>query len=507
MNTNLYKPIFISEDLRLLLQPIKNNSIVASLLLCKEHPAHSLTKNHIDYISIAHSDSSKLSYLTPDRMKKLDHSEYWSTSKRFSVNPGSFVRKIFNNISERDIEIFVTLFKNVTDKNKRKFEIVVGEDIRRYYHYLTYLEQASSIGASCMKYDGCQKYLDFYVNNPDQLKMIILFTNILEDGSDVEVKKILGRALLWNFDGKKIMDRIYTINDEEHSHFFKMWADENGFIYKNEQNWRNTIWFESKGEKFPSRISFTPKNWEFKKYPYLDTFKFLDISNGCFYNYLPENLSNIKTLCAPDGSVYNSDYLKMDEMEQIFYNCGELIFVRYLNLNVHNNKLHFSSIYDTYILKDHSKYLEDIEEYVFSIDMDHLNDYNAIEEKRRTLMESRSRYEATKFNMNVSGVSQSLFSGPPRRTFTRTRRVESNDYGAATDGTMAPISLTDLRSETDEQQPNPSAATGQSVEQDPTLENTENTRTQAEIDAFDNTINSRFINTASNLYRSMLDLI
>ena len=41
-----------------------------------------------------------------------------------------------------------------------------------------------------------------------------------------------GRALLWNFGTNKIMDRIYTTDDEKLHLYFKKWATENGYLYK-----------------------------------------------------------------------------------------------------------------------------------------------------------------------------------------------------------------------------------------------------------------------------------
>jgi hypothetical protein len=42
---------------------------------------------------------------------------------------------------------------------------------------------------------------------------------------------LLGRAILWDLDSIKLMDRIYTTNDEDLQFHFK-WGTENGFLYK-----------------------------------------------------------------------------------------------------------------------------------------------------------------------------------------------------------------------------------------------------------------------------------
>ena len=45
----------------------------------------------------------------------------------------------------------------------------------------------------------------------------------------------------------KLMDRIYTICDEEYSSYFKKWASKNDYLHKKEQNWHN---IHLKGTKY-----------------------------------------------------------------------------------------------------------------------------------------------------------------------------------------------------------------------------------------------------------------
>jgi hypothetical protein len=69
------------------------------------------------------------------------------------------------------------------------------------------------------------------------------------------------------------MDRIYTTNDEDLQ--FQEVGTENGFLYKSEQNWSNTLYFEQVGQKKRElRIDIKLSNIRFDNYPYMDTFKF-----------------------------------------------------------------------------------------------------------------------------------------------------------------------------------------------------------------------------------------
>jgi len=410
------KKIFVSEDLKKILKKIENNSIIAKLLLTEDHPIESLQDDFVNYISISKLDITKISYLTPERMDSIPAKDYWTSSKRFFARPGSFVSKVFKNIPSKEIEIFATLFRNIISEQGLNFVILEGEDVRSAYHHKAYTAQAGTLGNSCMKSEHCQDFLSFYVDNKDLVRVVTL----TKDGSS----GVLGRALLWTFDDKKIMDRIYTINDEEYAHYFKMWADRNGYIYKAEQKWTNSIWFVSNGKKFISKLEIKTKSWKYNKYPYLDTFKFLDVKTGLLYNYLPEDISNIKTLCAPDGSAYGNQHLVMDDLDNLFYYYNETYYLDYAKIRVHGNKTNFSEVNNCYILRDDSEHRPDIEDYVFNSEKDQFNNKEAIlervsyYEKRRIDLEKKKKilykdfYGEIASRMNVGAQSASEVQSP-----------------------------------------------------------------------------------------------
>ena len=163
------------------------------------------------------------------------------------MKPGSFISKIFKKVSLEEVQKFSILFRNIQNKIEYNFNIVDGLKLSHYYHFNSYLSGSGSLGCSCMKYDQCQDYLDLYTKNSDIIKMLVMTA---DNG------QLIGRALLWEFDGNKIMDRIYTIDDESYQYHFKKWADDNGYWYKKEQKWNNTLFFESKGKTIYKEISF-----------------------------------------------------------------------------------------------------------------------------------------------------------------------------------------------------------------------------------------------------------
>jgi len=350
--------IITSYELDFILEQIKDNSEVARLLLKQRHPNENLVDNHINYISISGSDKTKISYLTQERIEKLleNGEDLWTSPKRFHIKPGSFISKLFRNIHPKEVENFSQLFGNVQTKINSKFKVVKGNNIMHYYHYSSYLSESSSLGNSCMKYDQCKDYLDLYTTNQDKISMLVL----LDDNNN-----LIGRALLWNIDGNKIMDRIYTIEDEVYQYHFKKWADENDYWYKKEQKWNNSLFFESKGKSIYKEITFKLDYHNFIYYPYMDTFKFLNPKTGEISNYKFDSSTNIKTLSSADGSTYGYDHLIMCEKSKLFYSYTETTYLDYLSMRVSCMLTVYSDVFDTAILREDAEYDPSINDWIF----------------------------------------------------------------------------------------------------------------------------------------------
>ena len=197
--------LFISDELRTVLEQIKSESVVADLLLKRRHSKEDLVGDPVNFISISSQDSTRISYLTTERIGMIDEVDYWTSSRRFHMKPGGFISKLFENISARDIETFSNLYRAEVRKPKFDFRIVDGEDIRYYYHYDRHANDCGSLGISCMRHENCQKLFSMYVDNSDKISLLVMFN---------EDNYVIGRALLWNFDGNKIIDRICSVNDE-----------------------------------------------------------------------------------------------------------------------------------------------------------------------------------------------------------------------------------------------------------------------------------------------------
>lgn len=205
-------------------------------------------------------------------------------NKRNEIKVGRFVRKIFemNDITfiERDIELFVSkYYSNVGSPTLKDayFKIVSGGDIRKCYHVNNYYKATGSLGNSCARYAYYQDNLDFYVENPNDIQMLVLF--------DKETDKVKGRAILWkntlfNFGGNlskgTFMDRIYTNNDKDIS-LFQAWANKEGYAYRKKQSYRFGNSFMLNGKENYGYLYSKIEDYNYNR-PFFDT-----MSDGCFF--------------------------------------------------------------------------------------------------------------------------------------------------------------------------------------------------------------------------------
>lgn len=387
--------ILISERLLKILQEIENDSLVAKLLLTRDIPGEYTIDDPVNYISISGDDESKISYLTKERLTKIDSiEERWTSSKRFHIKPGGFVNKVFKNIPSKEVEKFATFYRSLIRPSNFKFSIVEGEDIKYWYHYNQYRKQTGSLGNSCMKNDHNQESLDFYIEN--DVKMLIMTDN---------QNCLIGRALLWQIDDVKVMDRIYTICDEDYLYLFKQWANKNGYLYKFEQKWNSTLDFESGGKKQSINFGIKLKNLT-RRYPYMDTFKFLDKEKMMLYNFKPEDTKSIRICCSSDGDTQSPEYLVLDDIERTYIYSGDSVYLEYLNIRTHCNNVCYSEINSCNILVKDSEYQEDVRDNVFKGDYAHLNNMVEMEKRRQRYSRIESKSEKSSWKIVNSAISE-----------------------------------------------------------------------------------------------------
>lgn len=398
--------IFTTTEFRNILKEFEDKSEYAKLLLRKRLPKDILQDDHINYFDKSNTEANKISYLTPDRIEGISQSEeddFWSTSRRYKGKPGAFLNKVFKDVPGKEVEKFATFWKTFAVEKMFTFKVVEGEDVRKYYHEDYHHKCEGTLEASCMKYSKCQKYLDFYVDNG--VKMLIMFFKNTEE--------VIGRALLWETThkgtiGEKVMDRVYTISDEEYLHHFTKWAEDNGYIYKTYQNWYSALQFNNKNIRQEFKIDIQLKKVNYDYFPYLDTFKFLDLDTMTISNYCsdPDNSDRYKCLSSPNGGWENPNYLRLDEISREYCHSCDLTSV--INSNgdeiwTSTSNCNWSHTYDRWILTSESHYSDDLEDYIFSDDSK--NDPDKIAERKKWIDEKRKNEENYKKSTQKEFIS------------------------------------------------------------------------------------------------------
>jgi hypothetical protein len=308
-------PFYLSKELRNILKNIYNSKKegyeVAQFLL-KKHLSEDY-EDDANYIDITKTND-KLSFISMNRSKRFWEKgeenpgmtfKDWSQrmwfdqeidvkkkvwkEQRTEVFVGRFVNRVYqkskSSISSSELEKFVNLYKSAYDRYKdvfSRFEIVKGEEIKKWYLIDNYETQYGQLGASCMRFKSKQDFFDIYIKNPEVVSLLIL-------KSEDELK-ISGRALLWKLtNGEIFMDRIYTNKDSDII-LFEEYGNKNNWLVKSEILY-------AKLKKLTVELSES----KFEYYPYLDTFAYLNVD---------------KKLLATDEDLWpGQGYIKLDSTE------------------------------------------------------------------------------------------------------------------------------------------------------------------------------------------------
>jgi hypothetical protein len=272
------------------------------------------------------------------RLKMSQTNAVWN-QQRTEIQIGRFVTKVLqkttnplNKIDQNDINDFVDKFKAYRDfqtAKKDKFEVVSGEDIRKWYDESNYEDAAYHLSNSCMRYERCQDYLDIYTENTGQVSMVIM------KGTNPD--KIIGRALIWKLkNGETYLDRPYANNDED-VNLFKEWAKNKGYkIY---------------GDGYQHK-EVTLSKCYFEYYPYMDTFKYLNRE---------------EKLLSTDGNKFedrNPNWIRLESTGGDFEEPRQGIYSQYYDMYIDEDDAVYAEDLQSYIPSEESYYLEYKDQYV-----------------------------------------------------------------------------------------------------------------------------------------------
>lgn len=291
-------------------------------------------KFDISFIDVTDKDDF-LSYITASKAKQVldkfktinreqEGYEFCWINNRQEQRITRVIPRLFGDkFNQKQIEEFVHEFKAAlkADHSFDKFEIVEGEDIKKYYSGTNYSEDAAGqLQRSCMKYDQCRSFFELYIKNPTKMKMLVLKQND---------EVIYGRANLWFLDepeGRVYMDRIYTTYDWQIKLFID-YAIKNDYIFKSKQIYGgDVIPVIDKGKKERLIMSVNLKPEKYSKYPYVDTLQFYNPENG--------NLtSDIEKFHDKDYIALvmaNGDYFKEGKSGFGIDNLGRIVLMNFL---------------------------------------------------------------------------------------------------------------------------------------------------------------------------------
>jgi len=208
------------------------------------------------------------------------------TKSRNDSKIGRLVNSLLpGKYSDKEIEEFVNLFKASKEISGERFEIVSGKDIEFWYNNQNYAEMTGTLGNSCMAQK--RNIFNIYVNNPDVCRLLVLLN---------EDNKLIGRALIWKLEKMNIvkdedpgffMDRQYTIKDSDVEKF-RDYAKKEGWSYKSYNNHHSFGTVNYKGEDrnvdMVIQVGRIGGDYDYSRYPYMDTFRRYDPRIGKLYN-------------------------------------------------------------------------------------------------------------------------------------------------------------------------------------------------------------------------------
>ena len=263
--------MYLGDNLQTMLYDLENNPIAYQMLYQMRTTQPSIG-DFFDY----EIGTGMLSFLPKARAVGLDPSQGFQATGRQKAKVGRVVRQIFDDtgrtVSDYELELFSNYLRALDSTLLGEFSLVEGDAILDAYHRDNYMSRQGTLNNSCMKYDECQQYLQVYADNPDIVKLLVMFNK--------ENHKVMGRALVWNTSEGFVMDRIYGSCVTQAS--FEKYAEMQGWWFKHDMG---SFFIKSlKDEDNPTKLDLEvslERLYDF--YPYMDTFQYFDTKANKLY--------------------------------------------------------------------------------------------------------------------------------------------------------------------------------------------------------------------------------
>lgn len=259
-----------------------------------------------------------ISYLAVGKTAEYSENGEWMIKNRQQGKIGKTFLTLFKYYckilelrlpSSQELESFVNHIKAELSEDNYEFKLVSGSDIRYYYHednYQITSNKGYTLHNSCMRSESCQTYFEMYEKSAN-CEMLIMFDKSLS--SD----KIVGRALVWTYNGQKYVDRRYFCID-----FYEVamlnYIKSHRWSYKSENAFDdvfNTCFYEYKSEDNSYHLNLERDIVirlleDPDEYPYMDTLKYYDALTKKLSNN-QDYISNGIILTSYDGGYDDPD--------------------------------------------------------------------------------------------------------------------------------------------------------------------------------------------------------
>ena len=281
-----------------------------------------------------------LSFLPNGREHKVnEETGKWLRDGRQEMKPAKLARRLIReshlaDLTDADFEKFgnkVRAYLGVVGdedgegKNIR-LEIIEGAAIKDAYlreNYSTLLGDSTNLHNSCMRTECSQRYFGIYTENPSAVKMLV---------ARDEDNKVLGRALLWQFDdGEKGMDTIY--GPDIVAQLMIDWAIDNAYWHKTNQSCHHHTFDghvldrHSNSElrdigKLIRKVTLNKAEFDF--YPFVDSLYYL-CNDGSKYYLTNIHDSNVEKTLRDTGGSYEEHDDDDDDDEYVTLESGDRV--------------------------------------------------------------------------------------------------------------------------------------------------------------------------------------
>ena len=172
----------------------------------------------------------------------------WQPRIRYHTSIAKILIWLFGDIfSEKERGEFISLWYADT-LNIDESLIKIDSEVAKWYHEDMMFDTSGELGSSCMRYDKCQQYLEFYDEN-SVCKIVVLLS---------KCGKVKARTILWD---DKYFDRIYG-NSNELQDYLRVYLKGKGY---------HDIYNEYKEVTLELEVGYNDRS----TFPYCDTMNHL----------------------------------------------------------------------------------------------------------------------------------------------------------------------------------------------------------------------------------------